>query len=614
MRWNQIAASAIRVGMRQSLRLSLGLFLFASLAHAAAPKAAISTSASGASFAPGDRGAIAVVIDVPAGLHAQSHTPLDESLIPLVVKLTDNPAVTPDVVAYPAPTVEEYPALGKVSVYTGQVIIYVPFTVAQGAAGPIKLAGVVSLQMCDDVTCFLPDRLPFSIELPIGPSEATSNIKSAAFAKFDASLLTTPPTTAITPATVPAPLQPAPSPAGESNGPQTFAGAVLLALGVGLIFNFVPCVLPVLPLKALGFYEAAEHDRKRTILFGLAFSAGMTGLFTALALLVVLSKSIFGKQIQWGEQFAHAGFVWPMAIVLFLLGVSMMGFFAVRLPTSVYGLSFRHDTLVGNALWGGLTAILATPCTAPLFPPLITYAIAQPPLIAFITMTAVGVGMSLPYLVLSAFPQLARKFPRTGPFSELFKQMMAFLLIGTAAWLAGIRLLPDPKQWWLVFAVIVTAAVFLVVRTKQIARSNQALAIASVLSLLMIVGGWIVTQRLTYSPFKWESFTPEALASARDRKQTVLVEFTASWCLNCKYIEQTVYHNQPTIDRLQQAGVVALKADLTDASAPGWSLLNDLGGTGIPFTAIYSRSIDKPLTLESIYTSDTLLKTLDKAR
>ncbi len=599
--------------MRQSYIVGVFLMMFSAVALAAAPKAAVSVSLSGSSFAPGDRGAIAVAVDVPAGLHAQSHTPLEDSLIPLVVKLKSNPALTPDDAVYPSPTIEEYPVLGKVSVYTGRVLIYVPFTVQAGAAGVVKVSGSVSLQLCDDATCFIPDNVPFSFDLSVGASQATSNLKTDDFPKFDATLLTARSTTA--PTTTSTTIQPAKAaPSPETAGPQSLVGAVLLALGVGVIFNFVPCVLPVLPLKAMGFYEAAEHDRKRTILFGLAFSAGMTLLFTALALLVVLSKSIFGKQIQWGEQFAHAAFVWPMAIVLLLLGVSMMGLFTVKLPTSVYGLAFRHDTLTGNALWGGLTAILATPCTAPLFPPLITYAIAQPPLIAFITMTAVGVGMSLPYLILSAFPQLARKFPRTGPFAELFKQMMAFLLIGTAAWLAGIRLLPDPKHWWLVFAVVVVAAIFLVVRTGQIARSNQALVVSLVLAFLMITGGLVAAQRLTYSPFKWQPFTPQALALARDKKQIVLVEFTASWCLNCKYIEQTVYHNPATIARLEKEGVIALKADLTDSSAPGWALLNELGGTGIPFTAIYSPSIEKPITLESIYTSDTLLKTLEKAK
>jgi thiol:disulfide interchange protein DsbD len=133
------------------------------------------------------------------------------------------------------------------------------------------------------------------------------------------------------------------------------------------------------------------------------------------------------------------------------------------------------------------------------------------------------------------------------------------------------------------------------------------------LAVVLIVAGLLGTLRLTAVPFTWQPFTPESFATARKSDQIVLVEFTASWCLNCKYIEQTVYHDPQTLEELRKHNVITLKADLTDYSAPGWALLNELGGTGIPFTAIYPATGDKPLTLESIYTTDTLLKTVNHA-
>jgi len=590
------------------------LMLIGGDAIAAPPVAKVNTALSASQFAPGSRGVLAIAIDIPQGLHAQSHTPLDEFLIPFEVKPAKQTDLQFSEPLYPKPTIETYPQLGKVSVYTGHTVVYVPFTVDSAASdGTASVSGVVNYQMCDDQKCFLPSETKFLADVLIRKDGTpVSNLNAKEFAGFDPKLLdgsTSRPTTS------PATRATASSPPESSNfSPQSLAGAVLIALLVGVIFNFVPCVLPVLPLKAVGFYEAAQHDRAKTIVFGLVFSAGMVAVFTTLAVLVVLSKSVFGRQIQWGEQFAHPVFVWVMAAVLAGLGLSMLGLFAVRLPMGIYGLNFRHDTLVGNAMWGGLTAILATPCTAPLFPPLLAYAIAQPPLYGFITMVAVGVGMASPYLILSAFPQVASKFPRTGPFAELFKQMMAFLLFGTAAWLAGIRLVADPNQWWLVFAVVVIAALYLVFRTRQIIPTVRATIISAALALLLIAGGLGATRRLTDVPFKWEPYTAESYALARRGDKTVLVEFTAAWCLNCKYIEQTVYHDEQTRDEIQKRNVIALKADLTDHSAPGWKLLNELGGTGIPFTAIFPPAAKDPLTLESIYTSDTLLQMLDQAK
>jgi len=601
--------------MQRAFLLAVAILAsMAGYARAAVPAATVSATASSSPLHAGDREAVAVVIDVPAGYHAQSHTPLEEGLIALTVTVQPAAGIDVEAPVYPAAKIEEYKLLGKVSVYTGQVVVYVPLRVAKSASGPVTIQGGVMLQLCDDKSCFPPPRkpIPFMIHTTVAEEGSfKSALDTPAFDGFDRSLLKS---RSIESAIVPATRAVVTAPDGDSLAPQTLLGAVAIALVVGVIFNVMPCVLPVLPLKAVGFYEAAQHDRRRTITFGLLFAAGMIAMFLLLACVVLLSKKFLGHQFQWGQQFSYPAFVWTMAAILTVLGVGMLGVFAVRLPTSVYGLNFRHDTLIGNFLWGGLTAILSTPCTAPLFPPLLAWAIGQPRLSGFIVMTSVGVGMALPYVILSAFPQLARKFPRTGPFAELFKQMMGFLLLGTAAWFVGIRLVGDPKQWWLVFSVVVIAGAYLIYRTRQILPSPTAISIATAIAFLLIATGFAAAQKLTNVPRGWTAFTPEAFESATHADRIVLVEFSASWCLNCKYIEQTVYHDADVLAALDERKVVTIKADLTDHSAPGWELLNKLGGTGIPFTAIYPRGGGTPIILESIYTSDTLLESLKQAQ
>jgi len=585
---------------------------------------------------PGQTAMIAVVVTVHDGLHAQSHTPLDANLIPFQLKPDANTSADFLDAVYPPGEVHDYEA-GKMSVYTGKVIAYLPIRVKpEAATGAITLSGVVNLQACTEKSCYAPENEKWTIQTTIVPADqATTSANAELFAgapAFPAStnvasaaVSTQPATPAVAPPSMPA--------ATVASGQTTVSLfgfsfdlhdhspllAVAVAFLAGIIFNVVPCVLPVLPVKAIGFYEASQHSRARSLLLGFVFSLGLVALFAALGMVVILSKSLFGHQITWGQQFSYPWFVWGVALVLGVLGFGMLGAFSMQLPTSVYGLDFRHDTLSGNFLWGGLTAILSTPCTAPLFPPVLGYALGLPRIEGFILVTTVGCGMASPYLVLSAFPELARRFPRTGAVSELVKQMMGFLMLGAAAFFAGLELVGEPNQWWVVFAVAVWASLYLVVRTPQIAKSAGASYLSTFLAVAICGSSLVLALRLTGSlptataateGVKWADYSPDALAAARASGKPVIVDFTANWCLNCKYVETTVYRDPRTLDAVKNMGIVTLKADLTDHSAPGWKLLDDLKSDGIPFTAIYLPGAQQPVGLASIYTTETLLGVL----
>ena len=144
-----------------------------------------------------------------------------------------------------------------------------------------------------------------------------------------------------------------------------------------------------------------------------------------------------------------------------------------------------------------MTAVLSTPCTAPLFPPVLAYSLGLPRVEGFLLVSMVGVGMASPYFFLSAFPELARKFPRTGPVSELVKQMMGFLMLGSAAFFAGLELVGEPNQWWVVFAVAVWACLYLVIRTPQVMKSAASLYVSTGLAVAIAGGMLILTLGLT---------------------------------------------------------------------------------------------------------------------
>ena len=224
-------------------------------------------------------------------------------------------------------------------------------------------------------------------------------------------------------------------------------------------------MLPVLPLKAIGFYEVSQHNRAKSVALGAVFSIGLIAAFATLSILVVVLE-----WLKWGELFQKTWFLAAIITVLVAMALSTFGLFSVNVPASMYSFTPRHDTYVGNFLFGILTAALSTPCTFGMFVGLLTVALSQQSRwIGATLITTVGVGMASPYFLLSAFPEMARRFPRTGPWAEMVKQLMGFLLLGTAVYFARpffqkfLHSDSSPYRasdvfWWALFAVVAAAS------------------------------------------------------------------------------------------------------------------------------------------------------------
>ena len=564
---------------------------------------------------PGQEALVAVVLDITKGFHAQSNTPTGDNL-PTVATMKPAAGLEFGTPIYPPGLLKEYPALGKLSVYDGRAIVYLPVKVrADAPAGPVKLAGMISYQVCDDQQCFFPEDVAFAIDTRIVPAgEAVQPNQAELFAGYNpgrsSATRPAPPTSAKT-----AP----PSELGSSRKVDWGIGwAFTVAFFAGLIFNVMPCVLPVLPLKAIGFFEVAQHDRAKCMALGGVFSLGVILFFAALAIPILALKAF-----TWGEPFSKPWVVWPIVGILVLMAAGMFGLFNVNLPTGVYNFTPRHDTYGGNLVFGMFTALLATPCTAPMLPPLMIWAAAKPLFVGLPAMMMVGVGMATPYFILSAFPNLARNMPRTGPWSELVKQMMGFLLLVAAAYFAGGRLIHGPEFWWLVLAVVAIACIYLVGRTVQFSKSAAGLVVATILAVGLFSGALYQTVQATGilrgggggGKRTWTAFSPDALAQAKKENRIALVKFTANWCATCQVVESTVFAESRTWKALTDAGVLTMKADMTSSNPPARELLTQLNPTGgIPLTAIYSPKWSEPMVLESLYTTETLLKAIEAAR
>ena len=377
--------------MKNALRLFLPLlFLLGSVSLAQQqPSADVSAVLSTTAVHAGDKPTIAVVVNVHDGLHAQSHTPFDEYAIKFDLTPDKNDQASFGTTVFPPGQEKTFPNLGKLSVYEGKTIIRVPVTINTDAKpGALKLSGSVTFQACNEVSCFPPETITFSIDTTVVAADA--EVKANPDYPEDKTPATpeakptTKPAAAVPPAAPPQASAPQMSqPMTSSDSGTVFFGIDLTkstwplvftaAFFIGIIFNLMPCVLPVLPLKIVGFYEVSQHNRGKSIFLGAVFSAGLISSFAFLASLVVGSA-----RLQWGALFGHAWFTAAISIVLVAMAISTFGFFTINVPTALYSFTPRHDTIVGNFLFGILTAALSTPCTFGMFVGLLAWALKQP--------------------------------------------------------------------------------------------------------------------------------------------------------------------------------------------------------------------------------------------
>jgi thiol:disulfide interchange protein DsbD len=595
----------------------LGILILATSSTFAAPpsRGEVKTAVLNYSALPvGHQAMAAVVVEIHEGFHAQSHTPLDPNLIKFEVTPSPNPAITFGEPRYPAGRIKNFPALGLLSIYTGRVAIFIPLDVkADAKPGPLKITGDLHYQVCDNNVCYPPEQPKFSITTEIVPANA--DVKPNEPELFKGSEQVSDGAPATQPVVPKASGTSGASPiqfGGQALPPDAKFVAFLTAFLVGIIFNVMPCVLPVLPLKAIGFYEVSQHNRGKSVAFGAVFSLGLIATFATFGLLIFVFHAF-----DWGGLFTKTWFIAFIVIVLLGMAVSTFGWFTVAVPTRLYNISPRHDTFLGNFEFGILTALLSTPCTFGMFVGLLAWAITQPPIIGVMILVTVGVGMASPYFLLSAMPEVARRFPRTGPWAEVVKQMMGFLLLLAAVYFARPLLshfVHGEVFWWLPFTVVVVAAIYLISRSFMLSKTWVPRLVGTAVALLLVAGSLKVVLQLTSKPFVWLPYSVTALDEARAANKIVLVEFTADWCGNCQYVEAHVLHSTPVVTSVRDHDVVMLKADVTREDAAARPLLDKLNPAGsIPLTVIYPPGVGEPIELTGIYTKEDLQRAIELA-
>ena len=391
--------------------------------------------------------------------------------------------------------------------------------------------------------------------------------------------------------------------------------AALAFLG-GLILNVMPCVLPVLSIKLSSAVKSGGLSPAR-IRTGFAVSAlGVLAFMWVLAGATIAARG-FGLTVGWGMQFQNPVFLAVMLVVLVIFSANLFGLFEIALPSSW---QTRLSRAGGGAGYGGdfatgaFTAILATPCSAPFLGTAIAFALAGRAVDIAVIFTALGVGLSLPYLVVAAVPQLVRRLPRPGRWMIVIKIILGLALAATAAWLFWVLsgVAGQKAALWVGVTSIGAVALLSLRRIPIIARIPGAAVLAVV---ALALAGYLpeTGTSVTTAATDWAKFDRSEIARHVSTGQVVFVDVTADWCLTCKANKALVLDREPVASRLREPGIVAMQADWTRPDETISRYLESFGRYGIPFNVVYGPGAPDGVVLPELLSTAAVLEVLTKA-
>ena len=403
---------------------------------------------------------------------------------------------------------------------------------------------------------------------------------------------------------------------GTTPPTQSFFSLVLLVVAGGLILNLMPCVFPVLSIKAIGLVEQAKKSPGAVRIKGLVFALGVIASMLTLAG-VLLALRAGGQQIGWGFQLQSPLFVTLMAYLLLAVGLNLSGVFEFGGSLAGVGDSLtRGNGLRASFFTGVLTTLVATPCTAPFMAAAVGAALTQSPALALAIFTALGIGLSLPYLLLSFAPVLRRALPKPGAWMDTLKQVFAFPMYASAAWLLWV-LAQQTSPGGLAAALAGIILIALAAWSFQKSRAADGSArVAALLTALLCAGLALylpthvdaVTTPQVGKPRadEWRAYNAATLTDLVSKGQPVLVNFTASWCLTCLVNERNAFADASVQETFKRKGVILMKGDWTNREPQITQALSEFGRAGVPLYVVYNGrpGAPTPVVLPQLLTAE----------
>jgi thiol:disulfide interchange protein/DsbC/DsbD-like thiol-disulfide interchange protein len=418
-----------------------------------------------------------------------------------------------------------------------------------------------------------------------------------------------------------------------------FIFALISALIGGVILNLMPCVFPVLSIKIISFIEHAKNDQRITRRHGLVFALGVLVSFWVIALIITSVKA-GGEQLGWGFQLQSPVFVALMIIVFLSLGLLFLTQVTIGQTLQNIAGKFRlSTTYLGSFLSGVLATAVATPCTAPFMSTALAATLTLPTALTLLVFTALGCGMSAPYVLLAFNPILLRLLPRPGEWMESFKQLMAFPLFATVVWLTrvfarqmgfeppGLAVVTD-LLWGL---LAIGFAFWIVIRAVHL-RLKLHRSLARIVALGLFGFGIYTAlpnaQQVAESraracaptgearPFTdsygllWESYSEERLSKILAQGRPVFLDFTAEWCITCQVNERVVFGSREVRETISSKNVTLMRGDWTSKNPAITSALKRFGRAGVPLNVLIASPTSEPVVLPNILTPGMVLDVL----
>jgi len=595
---------------------------------------------------PGSTLYLAVVANHAEHYHINLNEPIvpeemgDFYPVPTTVRVTEIPGFTAGDVYWPEPIEVDvdFSFTGnpiKYLVYTGQSKFFVPIEVAADVAmGDHEIIVKFGYQACDDTTCLAPTSVTLTTRVSVVDQLSAQLQVSPIFDSFDPTVEPRGTSDSSSTSSNSTPVQIERRFLGLFVIPATdsFAGVIVLALSAaigGFILNLTPCVLPVIPIKVMTISHHAGEKRSKAFMLSMWMAAGVIAFWVGIGIPVAFVSKFTDPSIIFG--------IWWLTgiigIVIAIMSVGIMGLFQIKLPQKIYMVNPKADSASGSFVFGIMTAVLGLPCFGFVAGALLAGAATMPPLLVLTVFAFIGVGMALPYVFLAMFPKMIDKLPRTGPASELVKHIMGLLMLAAAAYFIGTSVISfgsghswtftwwgKAVHWWAIALVGIAAGLWLIVQTFKITKRIGPRLTYTILGLFFAFSGSAIAYNQTthlYENFVenlWQPFSQELLVNSVNDGQVVVLDFTAEWCLNCKTLEARVLSRDPVKPQLLSDDVVAMVADLTSNTAPGWDYLRELGQTGIPLLVVYAPGQVEPIWLSNAYTSAQVVEAIELAR
>ena len=570
---------------------------------------------------------VTIEIVIPDNWHVNANIAADEFLKPSSIEISAK-GVHFGEPKWPEPIKEYSEALDLENlVFKGYFQITLPVENVDADYDSLTTQATFHYQACDNSICLAPSQVTFGLG-PLGFTTRRASRDDAGNATEKAAASATSEAKESSPSATSNVLKSAAGNAAEG-ATGTFI-LLLSALFGGLILNLMPCVLPVLSLKLFSLIKQSRESRKRLLMLGTSTTLGILASFWALAGIVAAVKS-GGGNAGWGMQFQSAGFIAFMVVILSAFAMSFFGVFEIWLPgsaTTKMDKAGRKQGFWGAFFTGALLVLLSTPCSAPFLGTAMGFAFTASTPVLFLFFTAAGVGLALPYMLVSVFPKVLKAFPKPGAWMVTLQKIMGVLLLGTVAWLLWVVHEQAGNVGVGIFAAISLLSIAMSFAIGNIAPPGVAffrevLSVSGAIVILAVIWFALASPKFEAEVdaiFKarsvqlitedgWYRYTPELIEEFAKSGRTVFIDATADWCLTCKANEAAVLNRDDFKRAMDSLNVARVKADWTRETPEVTALLRSMGKSGVPAYAIYpAGDVSKQIVLPELLTTDGIVE------